>query len=212
MILWLEIFLKGIAAGMVIAVPVGPVAVICIKRAMYYGLPGGFSAGMGAAIADAFFGAVAGFGIAAVSHFLITQEVWIRLVGGIALLAIGFLFVFFPGSPPEKGPSRAGLAGTFLTTFMLTLTNPITIITFLTVFASLGLASAPMSYGAAGVLVAGVFLGSAIWWLSISLAVLLARGKIGTAWMPMMKRWCGVLVFGFGVYAVWDAVEQLYFS
>lgn len=209
MILWLEIFLKGIAAGMVIAVPVGPVAVICIKRAMYYGLPGGFSAGMGAAIADAFFGAVAGFGIAAISHFLITQEQVIRGVGGLILVVMGILFFFFPGAPPEKGASRAGLAGTFLTTFMLTLTNPITIITFLTVFASLGLAGTQMSYGAAGVLVAGVFLGSALWWLAISLAVMLARGKVGTAWMPTVKRWSGVLIFGFGIYALWDSLHYV---
>ncbi len=209
--IWLDIFLKGIAAGLVIAVPVGPVAVICIKRAIYYGIPGGVSAGMGAAIADAFFGAVAGFGIAAVSHFLIAQEHWIRGVGGLILVVLGFLFFFYPGEPPNKGASRAGLAGTFLTTFMLTLTNPITIITFLTIFASLGLAGAPLSYGAAGFLVAGVFLGSALWWMAISLTVLLARGKIGVDWMPVVKRWCGALIFAFGVYALWDALDTVVF-
>ncbi len=210
MVLWLEIFLKGIAAGMIIAVPVGPVAVICIKRAIYYGIPGGLSAGMGAAVADAFFGAVAGFGIAAVSHFLIQQEHWIRGIGGLILVVLGVLFFFFPGAPPQKGASRAGLAGTFFTTFMLTLTNPITIITFLTIFASLGLAGVPLSYGTAGVLVAGVFLGSAIWWLSISLAVLMARGHIGVAWMPQVKRWSGLLIFAFGIYALWDASAVLF--
>ncbi|MEO1193010.1 MAG: LysE family transporter [Pseudomonadota bacterium] len=207
--LWFDIFLKGIVAGLIIAVPVGPVAVICIKRAIYYGVPGGLAAGFGAAVADAFFGAVAGFGIAAVSHFLIEQEHWIRGIGGLILIFLGAAFFLYPGKPPERGASRAGLAGTFLTTFMLTLTNPITIITFLTIFATLGLAGNPLSYGSAGVLVAGVFLGSALWWVSISMAVLLARGRIGTSWMPQVKRWSGALIFGFGIYALWDSASYL---
>ncbi|MBC6406360.1 MAG: LysE family transporter [Rhodospirillales bacterium] len=194
---------------MIIAIPVGPVAVICIKRAIYYGVPGGISAGMGAAAADAFFGAVAGFGIATVSHFLIQHEHFIRGAGGLILVMLGIVFFLFPGEPPVKGASRAGLAGTFLTTFMLTLTNPITIITFLTVFASLGLAGQTMNYGTAGLLVAGVFLGSAIWWLGISLTVLLARGRIGVAWMPQVKRWSGLLILTFGIYALWDSVSYL---
>jgi len=205
---WLLIFLKGILAGMIIAVPVGPVAVICIKRSIYFGVLGGLSAGFGAAVADAVFGAVVGFGIAAVTQFLAEHESVIQLVGGIILLVLGLVFILRPGGAPGDSPSRAGMAGTFLATFTLTMTNPATILTFLTVFSSLGLATANLGYDEAAILVAGVFLGSAIWWVSISLAVLLARGRIGVAWMPRVKRWSGVIVIAFGIYALWSALSD----
>ncbi len=203
---WIIIFLKGLVAGLFIAAPVGPVAVLCVKRAMYYGAAGGLSAGLGAAMADAVFGAVVGFGVAAVSGWLIEHEQSIRGVGGVILVALGAQLFFSRSKPMEKGASGAGLAGTFFTTFMLTLTNPITIISFLTVFASLGLASVNLSYGEAGVLVAGVFLGSGVWWIAISAIVVFARGRIGFEWMPVIKRWSGVLIVGFGIWALVTAL------
>ena len=204
---WIIIFVKGLVAGLFIAAPVGPVAVLCIKRAMYYGAAGGLAAGLGAAMADAIFGAVVGFGVAAVSGWLIEHEQAIRGVGGVILVFLGLQLLLSRVKPMEKGAtaSSAGLLGTFFTTFMLTLTNPITIISFLTVFASLGLAGAQLSYGQAGFLVAGVFIGSGIWWIAISALVVFARGKIGFEWMPVIKRWSGVLIVAFGIYALLSA-------
>lgn len=199
---WILIFLKGLAAGLFIAAPVGPVAVLCVKRAMYYGAAGGLAAGLGAAIADAFFGAVAGFGVAVVADWLVSHEDPIRFFGGVILIALGISLVLSRRQAPDKAVSKMGLFSTFFTTFTLTLTNPITILSFLTVFASLGLASAQMDYATAGILVAGVFLGSAVWWIAISAIVVLARGRIGFEWMPVIKRWSGVLIVGFGIYAI----------
>ncbi len=207
---WILIFLKGLAAGLFIAAPVGPVAVLCVKRAMYYGAAGGLAAGLGAAIADAFFGAVAGFGVAAVADWLIYHEDPIRFVGGVMLIALGASLILGRRQAPEKPVSRMGLFSTFFTTFMLTLTNPITILSFLTVFASLGLASAQLNYAYAGILVAGVFLGSAFWWIAISSIVVLARGRIGFEWMPAIKRWSGVLIIGFGVYAIASSAKAVW--
>lgn len=199
---WIIIFLKGLVAGLFIAAPVGPVAVLCVKRAMYYGAAGGLAAGLGAAVADALFGAVAGFGVAAVADWLLEHEDAIRFFGGIILITLGISLLLSRHQPREQAVSRMGLFGTFFTTFMLTLTNPITILSFLTVFASLGLASAQLDYTLAGILVAGVFIGSAVWWIAISAIVVLARGRIGFEWMPVIKRWSGVLIIGFGLFAI----------
>lgn len=206
---WILIFLKGFVAGLFIAAPVGPVALLCVKRAMYYGAAGGLAAGLGAALADAFFGAVAGFGVAAVSGFLLEHAEQIRLVGGVILVALGIHLFFSKTKPSENGASSRGLIGTFFTTFMLTVTNPITILSFITVFASLGLAGVSMDYAEAGVLVAAVFLGSAFWWIAISAIVVFWRGKIGFEWMPTIKRWSGVLIVGFGIYALVTALQSL---
>jgi threonine/homoserine/homoserine lactone efflux protein len=206
---WIEIFLKGIVAGLFIAAPVGPVALLCVKRAMYYGAAGGLAAGLGAALADAVFGAIAGFGVAAVSGWLIEHSEPIRGVGGVILIALGLHLFVSRTKPSENGASSAGLAGTFVTTFMLTLTNPITILSFITVFASLGLAGFNMDYAQAGILVAAVFLGSAVWWIAISAIVVLARGRIGFEWMPVIKRWAGILIIGFGIYALGTALSGL---
>lgn len=206
---WIEIFLKGIVAGLFIAAPVGPVALLCVKRAMYYGAAGGLAAGLGAALADAVFGAIAGFGVAAVSGWLIEHSEPIRGVGGVILIALGLHLFVSRTTPSDSGASSAGLAGTFVTTFMLTLTNPITILSFITVFASLGLAGFNMDYAEAGILVAAVFLGSAVWWIAISAIVVLARGRIGFEWMPVIKRWAGILIIGFGIYALGTALSGL---
>lgn len=199
---WIIIFLKGLIAGLFIAAPVGPVAVLCVKRAMYYGAAGGLAAGLGAAVADALFGAIAGFGVAAVADWLLEHEDAIRFVGGIILIVLGISLLLSKHQTREQAVSRMGLFGTFFTTFTLTVTNPITILSFLTVFASLGLASAQLDYTLAGILVAGVFIGSAVWWIAISAIVVLARGRIGFEWMPVIKRWSGVLIIGFGLYAI----------
>jgi len=208
---WIIIFLKGLVAGLFIAAPVGPVALLCVKRAMYYGAAGGLAAGLGAAVADAFFGALAGFGVAAVSGFLIEHAEPIRLVGGVILIALGVHLFLSKTKPLEKGTAigSRGLVSTFFTTFTLTLTNPITILSFITVFASLGLAGVNMGYAEAGILVAAVFLGSAVWWIAISAIVVFWRGKIGFEWMPVIKRWSGVLIVGFGIYALVTALQSL---
>lgn len=207
---WILIFLKGLVAGLFIAAPVGPVAVLCVKRAMYYGAAGGLAAGLGAAIADAFFGAIAGFGVAVVADWLIEHQEPIRFFGGIILIGLGANLFFSRKQAPDRAVSRMGLFGTFFTTFALTVTNPITILSFLTVFASLGLASAQLDYALAGILVAGVFIGSAVWWIAISAIVVLARGRIGFEWMPVIKRWSGVLIVGFGIYAIVTSAPELW--
>ncbi|MGH8482290.1 MAG: LysE family transporter, partial [Nevskiaceae bacterium] len=160
--------LKGIAIGFAIAAPVGPIGVLCIRRTFAEGRAAGFATGLGAATADAMYGAVAGFGLTAISDFLLGWQDALRLAGGLFLCGLGArTFLAKPASAAARLQGR-GLAGAWLTTVALTLANPATILSFAAVFAGAGLGQQAYGSGEATALVAGVFLGSAAWWLILS--------------------------------------------
>ena len=157
-------FLRGMAIGFAIAVPVGPVGLLCIRRALADGRLAAFVAGMGAAVADTFYGAVAGFGLTYVSKFLVAQATALRLVGGGFLLYMGWRGLrshAVLAVTPKRGP---GLLKDFLATLAITLTNPGTIFAFMGVFAAMGTIGIQ---GDGGFIVLGVFVGSATWWLTV---------------------------------------------
>ena len=167
----LAFFLKGIAVGIVIAVPVGPVGVLCVRRTIFQGRLAGLVSGLGAAIADAVFGFIAAFGLTFVSEWLLGYEDWLRAAGGCYLVYLGGHAIF--GAPPIKPAEQRepeDLLGDFASTFALTLTNPITILAFLGVFAAVGLAGEEATLGRAAVLVAGVWTGSLLWWFGLTFA------------------------------------------
>ncbi|HEX5679515.1 MAG TPA: LysE family transporter, partial [Desulfobacterales bacterium] len=137
----LPLFLRGLVIGFSIAAPVGPIGILCIRRTLAEGRASGFLSGLGAATADALYGCVAGFGLTVVSAFLVDQRAWIQLVGGVFLLALGVRTL--RSKPAERAAQAAagrGLAGSYLSTLLLTLTNPMTIISFAGIFAALGVA------------------------------------------------------------------------
>ncbi|MCB0238318.1 MAG: LysE family transporter, partial [Anaerolineae bacterium] len=183
------IFARGVAIGLAIAAPVGPIGVLCIRRTLAEGRLAGFVTGLGAATADTVYGAVAAFGLTAVSAFLVSQQDWLRLIGGAFLLYLGirtFLTRPMPQTAVRDDKSSRTLAGDYASTFLLTITNPLTIISFAAVFAGLGLGSGYDDLGSALLLVAGVFTGSALWWLLLSGGVSLLRGRItenGLRWV-----------------------------
>ena len=162
---------RGLVIGLVVAAPIGPVNVLCMHRTMAHGRLVGFASGLGAAVADALFGAIAAFGLTAVATFLIGQQLWMRLAGGAFLLALGTKVFLSKPSDPAGQSDDSGLAGALATTFLLTITNPLTIVSFVAIFAGAGLARPHGDYWGAGVLVLGVFLGSALWWLVLSLVI-----------------------------------------
>jgi arginine exporter protein ArgO len=147
-------FAKGMAIGLAIAAPVGPIGVLCIRRSLNAGMLTGLVSGLGAAVADAVYGAVAGFGLTSVSMFLLDHQAAIRILGGVALLVIG-LRILLAKAPAagEQANANGRLAGAFASCFLLTLTNPTTILSFLAIFAGLGLAEWVRDYTAATVLV-----------------------------------------------------------
>jgi threonine/homoserine/homoserine lactone efflux protein len=199
-----DLLLRGVYIGLAIAAPVGPIGVLCITRTLAGGRTAGFFTGLGAASADAVYGSVAGFGLTIVSDLFLGHEAAFRIVGGVFLCLLG-LRTFFR-RPPAKGLAAAattlGLAGAYASALVLTLTNPLTILSFAAVFAGLGLAEAGGSYLAAVSLVAGVFLGSALWWGLLSFSAGLFREKVRGAGMRWINGVSGVFLAGVGVYAI----------
>jgi threonine/homoserine/homoserine lactone efflux protein len=196
-------FLRGLLIGFSIAAPVGPIGVLCMRRTLADGRLSGLVSGLGAATADALYGSVAGFGLTLVSDFLLQQQAGLRLVGGLFLCFLGLrTFFAIPAVDPARAKSR-GLARDFASTFLLTLTNPLTILSFAAVFAGLGLGEAGGGdFRAAGALVLGVFLGSAGWWLLLSGAVSLLRGRLAPSGLRWINRLSGLVILGFGLLAL----------
>jgi threonine/homoserine/homoserine lactone efflux protein len=166
------------------------------------GRAAGFVSGMGAATADAIYGFIAAFGLTFISGFLISQQSWIRLIGGLFLLYLGIKTLLAPVADRPAEVEGHGLLGDYASTFFLTLTNPVTILAFAAVFAGLGVGAAHNGYLAATVTVLGVFLGSALWWLTLSTVVGLFRQRIGSGALRWVNRISGLLILGFGVAAL----------
>jgi threonine/homoserine/homoserine lactone efflux protein len=194
--------LRGLLIGFSIAAPVGPIGVLCIRRTLANGWAVGLLSGLGAATADAIYGCIAGFGLTFVSGFLLRQQQWLRLVGGLFLCYLGVRTLLRrPAEQPAAAPG-SGLLGAYLSTFVLTLTNPITILSFVAIFAGMGVASAGQDYRSAAVLVLGVFGGSALWWLLLSGGVGLLRARVNAAAMVWVNRLSGLVILGFGIAAL----------
>jgi len=197
--------LRGLAIGFSIAAPVGPIGVLCIRRTLAEGRVSGLVSGLGAATADAIFGCIAGFGLTFISNFLVSQKLWLRLIGGVFLCYLGIKTLL--AKPAEQAATARGngLVGAYASTFILTLTNPITIISFAAIFAGLGLASTGGDYLSAGVLVLGVFIGSSLWWLILSGGVGVFQNKFSPHGLQWVNRISGVIITAFGLFALLSA-------
>ena len=195
---YLLLFVQGLGVGLAIAVPVGPVGVLCISRTLRHGLWIGLASGLGAAVADGVYGGIAG--VSWVAEFLIAYQDTLRLLGGAFLLVLG-LRILARGPAHEAGQpawSEPRPALAFASCFFLTLTNPMTILAFVAVFAGFGLVEATTRIGTGVVLVLGVFLGSAFWWLALSGLVALLRGRMTPYILVWVNRVSGAILTGFG--------------
>lgn len=211
-----NLFLHGLAIGFSIAAPVGPIGVLCIRRTLADGRLVGLLSGLGAATADAVYGAVAAFGLGLVGRLLVDQQGPLRLVGGLFLCYLGLRTFRAPVqgvlssqlAPARSAPfARAGgAAGVYLSTLFLTLTNPMSILSFAAIFAGLGLAATGSGPLPGAVLVAGVFAGSAAWWLLLSSLVGLVRHRLGTDSLRWINRLSGLVIVGFGLFALMSLV------
>ncbi len=191
--------LHGLLLGFSIAAPVGPIGVLCIRRTLADGPWMGFVSGMGAATADAAYGAIAAFGLTALSQPLLTQAFWMRLIGGLFLIGLGVRTMFARPGGQTSAPVRAGALAAYGSTLMLTLTNPMTILAFAAAFAGLGMAGEQGGTCGASLLVAGVFLGSAAWWLTLSSLVARLRRHLSLRALHWVNRGSGAILVGFGV-------------
>ena len=190
--------LKGMLLGFSIAAPVGPIGVLCIRRSLAGGFRSGLASGLGAATADALYGTLAAAGLTLVADFLAAQSFWMGLLGGCFLLYLGIRSLLSqPAQTQEEAPARSS-GGDFISTFLLTLSNPMTIFAFVAIFSGLGTVGSSLRLGAF-LLVLGVFSGSALWWLGLSAVVSMLRTRISDTILLWVNRAAGVVIIGFAL-------------
>jgi threonine/homoserine/homoserine lactone efflux protein len=192
------IVLKGLIAGFLVATPVGPTGLLCIHRTLSEGRVHGLVSGLGAATADALYGLIAALGLTFISNFLVREQLWLRLFGGLFLCYLGVRTLLSKSveASSADAPSHTSNYGS---TFLLTLTSPITILVFAAVFAGLGALSSGAHYFYVGLSVAGVFTGSALWWFILCGAAGVLRRKIGYDRLTHLNKISGIIITVFGL-------------
>ena len=200
-----ELLTRGFILGFTIAAAVGPIALLCIRRTLAEGRLVGFVSGMGVATADATYGAIAAFGLSAITDVLVAWQRALGLIGGAFLLWIAWRTArSVPDHVATTTGERRGLAGAYLSTLGLTLTNPMTILSFAALFVGLGVTAGDVA--GAATLTAGVFLGSAAWWVVLTTIVALLRTRITPAWLRRVNIASGLVIGAFGILALGSAL------
>ena len=207
-----SLFLRSLVIGFSIAAPVGPIGVLCIRRTLAYGRAAGLVSGLGAASADSVYGAVAAFGLSFIAGFLIGYQDPLKIIGGLFLLYLGYRTLFSKPQGGEGELKRESLVSDYISTFFLTLTNPMTILAFAAVFTGLGLVGESRDLISALVIVFGVFLGSGLWWFILSAGVGLIGQKMGPDILLWVNRISGVVIMLFGVAALYSVVAERYIA
>jgi threonine/homoserine/homoserine lactone efflux protein len=205
-----SLFIKGLLVGFLIAAPVGPVNVMCVRRTIMHGRLVGLVSGMGAATADTIFGAIAAFGLSFVYEMMMTERFWLGLGGGVLLLVMGIRTLL--AEPPRATDTvdPPNLLGDYTSTLFLTLTNPVTILSFLAAFTAVGVAAdlgEPIGLDD-WILLLGVFTGATSWWLLLTEVVASFHGRIPLTLLRWTNRIAGVTILAFAVVVLW-AVSEL---
>ena len=202
-------FMAGAVIGFSLAAPIGPVGILCIRRTLEHGARYGLVIGVSAACCDMVNGIVAAFGITLVSDFMTLEQYWIRLIGGIVLLVIGYAAFRSPPLADKAVEVPRGRTWTFFSTALLVFTNPLTLFAFAAAFAMVGvkdIASQPVT----GVmLVAGVFFGSLTWFVLLAGLVYCFKEKVMQVGLRLVNRVEGALLTLCGLYAVWNGIRGL---
>ena len=195
----MSLLLKGLIVGFCLAAPVGPIAALCVQRTISKRLVSGMVSGLGAAVADAFYGAVAAFGATIISEFLIAERAWMQRVGGVILIFMGLrLFMAKPVEEKQEANGK-GLTGDFLSTFLLTLTNPMTFVAFAAVFTTMGIGAVRGRPILTAELVGGVLLGSMLWWAILCGGAHALRHHFDYRKLTKINRGTGIFVIGVGL-------------
>lgn len=193
----LDLLLRGVLAGLAIAIPVGPVNVLCVSRTIAHGRAAGLASGLGAAIADTLYGGIAAFSISFIINFLMEEIFWIRVFGGTLLIAIGVAY-WFKKPQPLKQSRLNSTHSAFVTTLLLTMTNPTTVLSFLAVMTGLRLGE-PRPWTHTLFLVLGIFCGSMLWWIVLAVVAGHFRSRFTDRAVVWMNRIGSVAITAFGV-------------
>ena len=197
--MWINFLLLGMVMGLVVAVPVGPLGLLCITRALAQGPTYGLFSGLGVATADALAAGIAALGITLISGFLSEYQLALRLVGGAFLCYFGYKI--YSSEPVAQAPIKNinSLLGAYVTTFFLTFSNPLTILSFVAIYAGWHVPSLDGRYIAAATLTAGVFAGSALWWIALFIALTTFHGRFNLRFLFWVHRVSGAIIAVFGV-------------
>ncbi len=197
---------RGFALGFTIAAAVGPISLLVIRRTLAEGRVVGLVSGLGVATADATYGGIAAFGLSAITNLLVGGGRLLGLVGGVFLVWLAWRTSrSAPGTIATVSARRAGLPGAYLSILALTLTNPLTILSFAALFAGLEVGGrTPVD---AGLLTAGVLAGSTSWWLLLTSLVAALRTRITPGWLRAINIGSGLLICGFGLIAIGVALR-----
>lgn len=207
----------GIVIGLIVAAPIGPVNLICIRRTLQFGSINGFVSGLGAALGDGLFAIVTGFGLTAIAQLIVGLSMALQLAGGTLLLCFG-LYTYLSKPPARLDPKSEAkeigastLARAMASTFALTITNPATLLGFTAMFAGLGgLAGDDPSFFSAAFVVGGVILGSTLWWLTLTLLVGLLHARIDDRVMRIINHGSGLMVAAFGLAVLGHVATKLF--
>jgi len=193
------LFFKGLGVGFLISTPVGPIGVLCIQRTLNKGRLHGIVSGLGAATADALYGFVAAFGLTFISNFLVKEQMWLRLVGGIFLCYMGVKVFMSKSKQRTDAGESTSYVRDYFSMFFLTLANPITFFVFAATFAGLGLVNLIEHHIAALLLVAGVFVGAGLWWLMLSGITATFLRKLLYSRPAWLNKISGLIIIVFGL-------------
>lgn len=198
----LPLLLKGAVVGFCLAVPIGPINVLCMRKTLAHGRLSGVASGAGAAMADAIYAGVAAFGLHFISEALVGHQMWLRLLGGALLCYLGYRTFVAEPQERELNSAPSGLLADVLSTFFLTLTNPMTVISFAALFAAMDLGRSQAGLLGSALVVAGVFLGSMAWWILLAGLVGLFRDRVGIQGLKWANRTSGAIIAGFGLVSM----------
>ena len=201
---------KGMLVGLMVSIPLGPMGVLIIQKTLHKGALSGFIAGMGAASADLFYAAVAAFGLGFVINIVQAHELLLQIIGGIFLIMIG-LKIYFDNpirqirQRRQGRVSKTGLLGDYLSLFFLTVSNPITVVVFMAVFAGMSVFGESSSLLGEVLVVAGVLLGGGVWWYTLSTLVNIFRKKIRLRVLITINRVSGMIITILGALVILSA-------
>ena len=193
------LIIQGVLIGFIVAVPVGPLGLLCINRGLAAGALCGLLSGLGVATADALAASIAALGISFVSGFLTEHQIVLRLAGGVFLCYLGAQ-IYRTNPRPAAVPSDVnGLVNAYATTFILTFSNPVTILSFIAIYAGWHVPSLQGRYFAAALLALGVFIGSGLWWVGLFIGMTTFHEKFNLDALRWVHRVSGALIVGFGI-------------
>ncbi|MGH6873011.1 MAG: LysE/ArgO family amino acid transporter [Rhizomicrobium sp.] len=213
---YILLILSGFVIGLIAAVPIGPVNLLCVRRTFAYGSLYGFLSGLGAALADGVFACIVGFGFTYVAQLIKSHSTPIEVVGGVLLIGFGVhTFLAHPQlrldeSLKAKEQTRGSLARAMATTFALAITNPATLLAFTAMFAGVaGLVGTEASFFGAFLLVCGVLAGSTSWWFTLTTIAGLFHAKIDERIMELINRISGAVITTFGLVVFGHLIWRL---